>query len=380
MRSLSVISATVLALGICSVAVPDELSLRTTKTKNKLLVLNNGNVVGGQLTPRPGGFDVALNPGRMFIADSQIRFQANSMEDAYLKMRASIQDLTPANHIELSRWCSANKLPTFARKELLDALFLNPDHTTARLMLERMTRDESRERQRLAPSAKTIDQQKLAEDIALRNALPERRSLGGLPQQLAVTFTRRIQPTLSNKCGNARCHSPGRNDFAIVSIRNGSSAVISEQNLAAVLNQLDFANSDNSPLLTETSGLHGGSRNLLFPGPSGRLQRTQLREWIAEVVKEIGGERPTTTESSSTAVAEIVQTAWDSGGAKSADVSQDELLTATHGTRRNRQKANQELTEVAVIATRHDKFDPDVFNRRFHGRSDPNKSVMKPTR
>ena len=122
----------------------DDLPLRNRNAEQQILILNDWNVVKGRFTRRTGGVDVALNPGRMFIAERQIRFQATSMEDAYLKMRSSIQNLTPTNHIDLSRWCSANKLPTFARKELLDALFLNPDHETARLMLESLTREESR--------------------------------------------------------------------------------------------------------------------------------------------------------------------------------------------------------------------------------------------
>lgn len=350
----------------CSNAVAEDLSLRRSSAKQQILVLNNGNVERGILTPRPGGFDVALNPGRMFVADSQVRFQAVSMEDAYYKMRASVQELTPEIHVELSRWCTKNQLLSFAKKELLDALFLHPDHTTARLMLERMTRNENRKQQ--ASQSDDVDRAKrMTEHVAARSVLPERRSLGGLPQSLAVTFTRRIQPVLSNKC--ARCHSHDRNSFNVVSVRNGSSAVMTEQNLASVLNQIDFDDPPNSPLLSATLGLHGGSRQLLFSGPSGRSQVSQLRQWITAVAGEIGPRADAAQKTSHHSPAGIVQTAAAMDMTPVNVGSEAGLLIATHSTSRDKTRSAEKQTLEAVIATRHDEFDPDVFNRRFHGQT-----------
>lgn len=348
-------------------AANDDLPLRDPNADQQILVLKNGNVVKGQFTRRTGGVDVALNPGRMFIAEGQIRFQANSMEDAYLKMRSSMQNLTPTNHIDLSRWCSANKLPTFARKELLDALFLNPDHETARLMLESLTREESRAADRERLAAEDEAAKRLADNVTMRNILPDRRSLGGLPGPLAVTFTRRVQPLLSNKCGNARCHGTGRNGFSIVSTRNGSSAVIAEQNLAAVLSQLDTGNPEQSPLLKAMTGLHGGSRQLIFPGSTGREQVKLLQAWIADVAKEIGGQTAASTQSSQ--AAEIVQTTFQTDSTEHNSEPDHGLLTTDQTTQRYRNLKAEQMNTEAAIATRHDEFDPDVFNRRFHGQS-----------
>lgn len=367
MRSLIFIATIALIVGTGDLPAADELPLRNVNSRQQIVVLNNGNVVKGQFTRRTGGVDVALNPGRMFIAEGQIRFQATSMEDAYLKMRSSIQDLTPTNHIELSRWCSANKLPTFARKELLDALFLNPEHETARLMLESLTRDETRAAQRRKNAARKEADERIANGITMRNILPDRRSLGGLPAPLAVSFTRRIQPLLSNKCGNGRCHSAGRNGFPIVSIRNGSSAVIAEQNLATVLGQIDAANPGQSPLLKVTEGLHGGSRTSLFPGSTGRNQLNMLRAWISGVAAEIGGHPSASAQSSPSKT--IAQTAFQSEETLLEQPIGGGLQTAAHATQRDRDLRAQQMNTEAVIATRHDEFDPDVFNRRFHGRS-----------
>ncbi len=350
-------------------AASDELQLRADRATSQLLVMNSGSVVRGQLTQRPGGFDVALNPGRMFVADTQIRFKATDISDAYNKLRGSIQDLTPTTHIELARWCIDNRLPSFAKKELLDALYLNPDHSTARLMLERLTREEQRTLQRQSTPDKAALEKRIADNIAMRDVLPERRSLGGLPQHLAVMFTRRIQPLLSNKCGNARCHSPGRNDFAVASIRRGSSAVIAEQNLAAVLTQIDYSDPNSSPLLSAASGLHGGSRQLLFPGTTGRTQVQQLRDWVAGVAEEIGQGPVTARSTEPSAESSVVKTARNTTAFEDLNDGLAGLLTETHETVRDRRSTQQKLSKEAVIATRQDKFDPDVFNRQFHGQT-----------
>jgi hypothetical protein len=376
MRTLIFIATIAVANSVGISPATEDLPLRRENGSQQLLILNNGNVVKGHFTRRTGGFDVALNPGRMFIAEGQIRFQASSMEDAYLKMRASIQDLTPNSHIELARWCIANELPSYAKKELLDARFLNPDHETARLMLEGLTREENRHQQKLPGASNDEAAQRLAEQVRMRNILPDRRSLGGLPEPLAVTFTRRVQPLLSNKCGNGRCHGAGRNGFSIVHVRNGSSAAIAEQNLAAVLKQIDADNPDESPLLKVAVGLHGGSQVSLFPGTSGREQLKLLDQWIAGVAAEIGGQ-PGRATSKAEAAEPIIRTAFAPNDNTSTTLKDGGHLIIPHETPRDRDLAVQQLTTEAVIATRHDEFDPDVFNRRFHGRSASNQPVPR---
>ena len=123
----------------------DELALRSEQqAEEKLLVLLNGRVVSGQLSPRVGGYDVVLPAGRMFVSSQQIRFQADNMDDAYLRMRETLPEFTPNTHLELARWCLANNLPSRARREALDALHLDPHQADAQRMLEALVREENR--------------------------------------------------------------------------------------------------------------------------------------------------------------------------------------------------------------------------------------------
>lgn len=320
------------------------LVLRSQKLKNNLLVLNSGRVVKGKLTPRTGGYDVTLPAGRIFVSSEQIRFKASDMQDAYQRMRDSMGELTPNSHVELAKWCLTNRLPSNARRELLDALHQDPYRADAKRMLEGLIREQQRSS---APPA--------VRRTAATQPVAERRSLGGLPQETARTFTRTIQPLIANKCGNARCHGPGQNSFTVVPLRNAFSAYTTEQNLAAVLNQISFDSPQNSPLLAATTGLHGGSRELFFRGQSGRRQLELLNAWVAEVAQEMS---PVVRNNANT----------QSDSEDKVKVQSKVIHSAVpHGTTPNTADTDQKFITSAVAATRKDTFNPEIFNRRFHG-------------
>ncbi len=335
----------------------DPVPLRKNAGHNHtLLVLNSGRVVSGQLTVRTGGYDVQLPAGRMFVASEQVRFQARNIDEAYQRMRGSLREHTPNTHMDLAKWCLANRMPGKARSEVLDALHLDPNRGDAKRMLEALVRQQKI----TSSAANRPNVGSSIDNVALKHPgmMPERRSLGGLPKSLARTFTQTIQPIVVSKCGNARCHGARQNTFAVISIRGGSTSRIAEQNLAAVLNQVDIRNPSQSPVLNATRGLHGGSRSLLFSGQSGGRQADALRKWVADVAREIspsasGASLDTRTERSVKEVS--ATTGFGLPGEETADALD-----------RHRAMQKEKFVKDAVVATRHDDFDPDIFNRRYH--------------
>ena len=351
----------------------DELSLRDVQnSEEKLLVMTNGRVVSGQLTHRTGGYDVALPAGRMFIPEKQIRFQADSMDDAYHRMRGTLAELTPNTHLQLARWCLANNLNAYARREALDALHLDPHRTDAQRMLESLVREQNRKLHVSTPQMTTeqFQRSQLEQSVA-----PERRSLGGLPADRAKEFTQRIQPLMTNKCGNTRCHGAGRNSFSLVTLRRSANSVSSEQNLAAILNQIDFRNPDQSPVLQATQGLHGGNRQPLFPGQTGGRQLDVLREWVRDVARELA---PTELKAvhvnhqsnrlAAAPLATISKTSIHDAPNTINSVKQVNALDRSNDTTQTLKLDKKFITD-AVAATRDDAFDPDIFNSRHHGRT-----------
>ena len=354
--------------------VADELVLRKPKSK-KLLVLNSGQVFGGQLVSRTDGYDVILPSGRVYVSSDRVRFLATSMQDAYEKMSASVKYKTPALHVEMARWCLTNGLPTFARNELLDALHLDPDYSLAQSMLNSLTKQAKQ-----SAVKKSADQDLLTTMAVQSAGIAERRSLGGLPVQTARTFTARVQTLLSNKCGNAKCHSGGRSDFQFVNTRRASSVVVSEQNLASVLRQIDLKNPQNSALLLKAASMHGGARLPLFSGRAGGSQLRLLQDWVNEVSSEFNPSLATVHPSLATA-----QLSDSKNPAGSIDREHESLpvtqasyelnpstqppVDGTKIQQRSKIETNEQFRQAANVAARSNPFDPMIFNRRYHGQT-----------
>ena len=92
----------------------------------QILVLDTGKVIRGRIVNRNDGYEVAMGSGRLFIPSAQVRFSAADLEDAYRKLRSTFSQLTPSIHVQIAEWCLDNELPLEARRELLDALRLDP--------------------------------------------------------------------------------------------------------------------------------------------------------------------------------------------------------------------------------------------------------------
>ena len=237
-----------------------------TRPAAMLLVLVDGQVISGHVTPRPDGYDIQVSAGRMYINSDRVRFAAASLPDAYDRMRDSIPEFTPTNHMELARWCLGNKLHTQARREVLDALHLDPNRDDAKRMLRAL--EQIGEKSKTAIEGTGLTEYPSQTEIQ-RPAI-ETRSLAGLNRNVAHSFVRDVQPLLMNKCATSGCHgTSATSQFLIVSTHRGSTPAIAERNLAAVLKQIDFSNPQTSPLLKIGEQAHGNMASSAFPGRSG---------------------------------------------------------------------------------------------------------------
>ena len=347
-----------------------------------ILVLVDGRLLNGHCLPRPDGYDIQVPGGRMFVESQRVRFIAKSMEDAYQRMRDSYPLLTPEVHLELAQWCTRNKMPEQARREVLDALRLDPNRLDAKRMLETMVAISA------DPSGRTSGSG-LTEYPSTRQTLAspmEARSLAGLSRPVAQSFTRHVQPLLMNKCANGGCHGGGHtSSFHLVSAHRGTNTSIAERNLAAVLKQINFSDAASSPLLSGINGTHGGLTTPIFRGRSGNQQLNLLRDWVRMAANDIAPE----TAGSDAAAQEDEEFAGsvslasanvtDSGQSKSDSTTGLSVLEQEVQMQPTRKistaETDAQFLKQAARARNRDAFDPSVFNSRFHS---PAASVVSP--
>jgi hypothetical protein len=329
-----------LTLSATSVGAESSQEVAPQAQPQRIIVLQNGRVLSGQVEDVPGGYVVDNSVGSIVIPFTQVRLTAKDLPDAYRKLKAGITEPTASQHVALGQWCYANRLYTSAREQVKAALVLEPERKEARSLLAQ------------------IDRVTTPEGLAATIPTPPRRSrdgfeasppqaLGGLSQDVTRDFVRRIQPLLMNKCGNARCHGvAGTSDFRLSPVRLGVAGFrsLTDRNLASVLQTIDAAHPAASPLLVIPQGEHG-RQGRIWTSPRADDQLSELRAWVNQVARERSmapsSEPPSTATGDARPHAGIRPVSSVTGDAFLDEVRAEE---------------------------RPDKFDPAIFNRQVHGR------------
>ena len=358
----------------------------------RVLLLRTGRILKGQIREISAGWLVSQSNGHVVIPADQAQFDADSLEDAYLRLRIEMQDPTAGSHLRLADWCFSQKLYPEATRELRDALRLDSSNETARVMLHRIEQEICRQTQPVeevsAESASSvgvlrIGGQRTGEDI------PEARSLSGLSRETADAFVTRLQPLLANKCGNARCHGTvAKNGFQLEPVPRRASGLRLrvERNLAATLKFVDSDMPLGSRLLMAIDRTHGGQ--LVFSGADGAEQAAVLREWVLTAAAELRARSDSRLKSMSVVAngePQLVSPVGDTGHASGAskaggglvseaglsesaggrDVSRSTVSPTDLGSEPKLTQFQKLLLEVEDAADEVDVFDPGEFNRRY---------------
>lgn len=386
----------------------DEEPFGFQPTPPTMLVLFDGRIVRGRISEVPGGYRVDNSQLHQVIAYEHVRLAASSLEEAYRTQRDALQKPTASDHMQLARWCVANKLYTQATEQVAAALKLEPNRGEARKLLQEIAAAQPEQVPRPDHGKQSADR-----------PIGELSSMG-ITLKSQAEFMRRVQPILVNRCGNASCHgSASQNHLKLAYVRTGrrQQRLETENNLSAILAQIDVMHPQQSPLLTVPLDGESQSHRRAFSGRAGKSQVVALREWVHTVAHERRQQMPDQrlwTDERPQGVAQAdftsAKSADDAGPSpvdgptvepvshESAGGEQFEspLLieiprnpggpmaarnpagpTGIPNSRRGRNSSNERPSQPGTTAflqeileqDRPDAFDPDEFNRKVHGRS-----------
>lgn len=360
-RRISTLAAVVYCAAIALAAAQEQFRGDSSGSKPEILLMKSGRVITGRVIASGDDFTVQLPAGQMFVPGHLVRMRCDSLRHAYDRLHDEIPDpYSPGQHLTLARWCFANHLLAEARREIKDALNLDPAREDARDLLRRV--DDAIEGKNDAPTK--ITQTSLTEKMAARENNEPAESLGGLSPETAQQFVRRIQPILMNNCAVAQCHGPlDQSPMRLerVAIGTDASRSIAERNLAAVVRHIDHDNPRASALLAVARGSHGRRGKPVFSGTRGADQLEEFRKWVQAAAKE------------------LTPAAKGKGPAESvaAGVPEEKGKERSAGTRRDSQSDRIRPAEFEVESTNTlsagrdsakavkpaDPFDPAEFNR-----------------
>lgn len=333
----------------------DRIDAAALPAPQGVLVMTDGRVFQGTLREQPGGYRVEQAETYNMVPFEYVAVTAPNLNEAYRKLRESVPRHTVESHLKLAEWCRAQGMLAEAKLETASALRLEPLRTEARQLLKELEAATNP-----LPVHEQVERHaSMTMDGFLK---PNERALQGVSREAMVTFVRHVQPLLMNKCANAQCHGGNaEREFSLQMVRGMSQQTrVTEANLAAVLKQLQPTPNGNLPLLTKPREQTDAHRRV-FTGVAAERQWKTLTDWVEQVAGPASvvpqgqlalaaGKVPPTLQSGPVGPAEKTASAQSPAG------SESELNPA------------QFLQEV-LQQERPDPFDPEVFNRRRHGRT-----------
>ena len=339
----------------------------------QLLVLFDGRVIKGRISLVTDGYLLELSSGQVAVPFENVICQARTLPEAYRLQRDGMTKPTADQHIALANWCLQQKLLEEAERELNSALKLQPDHQVAKRLAEQLINRKPKNSDFI-----NQEQQQHRERLIIEQTFSTAKPIGGIEASLAEEFATKIEMLLINSCANTSCHgSQGENSFRLTHKWNvrGNTRHITDQNLRAVLEQIDTEHPEQSPLLTVLQQPHGPRKTAVLTGAQARQQQQMLTRWALQVARTQGP--PTKKPASGAGAIQQVgfaeaQTERSSSEEPKSTPAPAAMLPEPGRIHPDGVPLEMEPEQSGVDALRqklrHDPFDPAIFNRIKHGR------------
>lgn len=373
-----------------------------------VLQLRNGHIIEGQVTQAGDYYVVTLGEsGELRIPVVDVECTATSIQALY-QTKCQALDGRLNGHLDLADWCLRHKQPAWATQQLIAATKLDAKNPRVKSLERRLSVLAEQ------PSAPT------AVKVAAKPTIsPEEMEVS--LQRLSPTAMERyatvIQPMILNRCAANGCHgTASTTPLAYYRAAPGQPLVkrFTDRNLYNTLKYLDFQKPAESPLLMMAQRRHGEMITTTFDKRDKRSmdQLNDLKLWIliatnpprttpstiptagkvaANTMRTMDGSTPEESESAEVSAeepgtveqataAEEVEPSAEEGPpgiphfpkAKQADFNKkvgtlpgEQAPPSAAEVLRNARK-NKPAPPKQTFAPR-DPFDPEIFNRRYHG-------------
>jgi hypothetical protein len=261
-----------LVLAIAAVAAawiaPRPAAANPPVKAGKVLVLDNERVLEGDIERVGDQYRVRRPSGETWIPVEKTRFLCADHAEAYRSLRGAANLQDPDERLRLAHWCHRHQLRAEALEEVTVAVQLRPSHADSRRLMNSLQRAQA-----CPPKAPC---RAAAESAPVET---EASQLLDFNADAIGTFVTRVQPVLMNAC--ASCHAGTQGgSFKLTRAYDAlTSRRATQQNLAAVLSQVNRQQPQSSALLSRAITVHGQTDSPPLKGRQAPAYRI-LEEWV----------------------------------------------------------------------------------------------------
>ncbi len=245
-----------------------------------VLLLRNGQTIEGQITREDDHYRVAFPDGEIRLRVTAVECYCRTLQEGYQRKRAALAMDSARDHLELAQWCQRHGLYRSAAEELSAAAAIEPKDPMLGVLRRRQELALEPPPQPLAPAAK--DHIPSAEDLD--------RMTRGMPPGAVETFSQVVQPLLMNHCMASGCHGPQtENSLRLMRtpVSQPAGRRLTQRNLHAVLQFIDYNNAQASRLLSAIKGPHATVKAAIFTDRQAGHYK-QIADWVNQVTGHAG--------------------------------------------------------------------------------------------
>lgn len=276
------------------------------RTAGRVLLLENERVLEGEVLREGDRYRIRRPLGESWVPAANVLRLCGDIDEAYqfLRHRANLRD--PDERLRLARWCQLHGLRAQGLEEVQAALQLRPGSAEAARLLRSFQRT-------LSPQSPAP----VASATVTGDSTPTTPANTDMTLEAVASFSCKVQPILMNTC--ASCHVPAKGGAFRLGRALGDGSLsrrTTQQNMAAVLAQINVDNWQASPLLLKAVSDHGEVGNLPIKGRQAPAYRT-LEDWVQLAAAELRSRRPPSAVVQSPlegpAPSEVVPTGFSTG-------------------------------------------------------------------
>jgi hypothetical protein len=314
-----------------------------------ILALRDGQVIEGDII-RAGDFYV-VSRGETFelrLKADEVELFCESLLEAYEFKARHVSGFSAKSHLELAKWCLRHGLHDKCTEQLAAAKRLDPKNAQVAELETRL---------QLAVEAPPPPSAARASPLVAPDELE--KTLQSLPKASVEKFGAVVQPILLNRCGANQCHGPNaKSEFRLLRPPPGQivSRRFTQRNLYAAMRFVDRSNPDASPLVALPQQRHGNSLAAVFD----KHTAGQLAELVTWARLTAGGAASSPARAPAT-IAPVEATLSQPAATSSTESAQPSPNAA-------QASAPSSTAKLARQQTFRDRFDPEIFNRHYHGK------------